>query len=635
MGSAKVSIIREEADRKAFAEHLLKDLRALQYMLKYELFEDDVQRMGAEQELYLVDQHWRPAPLSLEVLERLQDADITTEFARFNIEINLSPRLFRGSALSEMANELRRQLQRTEAAAQELDAHILQVGILPTLRRSDLQEHNITPLPRYKMLSEVLHNSRGGMFDLHIKGTDELILEGVHALYEASNTSFQLHYQVPSHDFVAAYNWAQLITAPLLASAVNAPLLLGNRLWQETRIALFQQAIDIRNAAEYLRNRHPRVSFGHDWVRNSVLDIYKEDITRHRSILCTTQQEEPLEMLKAGQTPKLRALSIHNGTVYRWNRACYGVTEGKPHLRIENRVLPAGPTTQDQMANLALWLGLMHGRPEAYDRLHETADFDEVKNNFFRVARYGLDTPLVWPGYQKPVPADVLLREELLPIARAGLQRAEIDEKDRESYLGIIEERVKAGKTGARWQVKAFEKVRKHGSEEEALVAVTAGMFRRQQEDCPVHEWTFPEAEEAGAWQSRYRIVSQIMTKDVFLVHEKDSIALAANIMDWQTIRHILVEDENKKLIGIISVKDFVRWFAEADRRAATPSVREVMSPTPVTVPPNTIIEDALELMHKKNIACLPIVENDKLLGVVSEHDFTKLAMRLLREMRG
>jgi CBS domain-containing protein/gamma-glutamyl:cysteine ligase YbdK (ATP-grasp superfamily) len=633
MGASKVKIIRGEADRKDYLSALFKDLKALEIMLQKRMIETDIQRIGAEQELYLVDEHWRPAPIAKRLLQLINDEHFTTEYARFNIEINLDPLKFTRDALSKMEADLKAKVKKAELAAQQINAHVIQVGILPTVRRQDIGMYNVTDLPRYKMLTEILHELRGGMFELHIDGTDNVVLDDAHSLYEASNTSFQVHFQTTPDDFAQHYNWAQAITAPLMAITSNSPLLLGNRLWQETRIALFQQSIDTRTTADFLRQRKPRVTFGNGWIKNSVLEVYQEDIARHPAILKNTQAEDPFEILSKGEIPKLRALGIFNGTVYRWNRACYGITNGKPHIRIENRNMPSGPTSVDQMANAAFWLGMMKGMPDKYKNIHETTDFDYAKNNFIKAAQYGLDTQFRWVGFQETITPKELILDELLPIAKAGLQKAGIIKRDIETYLGIIKKRTETGKTGAKWQLRSFEKLKQNGSAEEALVAVTSGLHQRQQRGLPVHTWQLAEQEEAGNWLNRYRTVHQIMTRDVFIVNEKDSMELVANIMNWKKIRHILVENNAKELVGIISVKDFVKWFSGSDNTNDIPTVYELMTPKPLTVTPYTTTMEALELINNNHIACLPVVEKGRLLGVVSEHDFSKLAKHLMGEL--
>lgn len=633
MGSEKVKIITTANDRKQFMEHLLKDLRALEFMLDKNMFEKGIQRIGAEQELYLVDEHWRPAPVVMEFLPLINDQHFTTEYAKFNTELNLDPYQFTGKALSKMELDLKTKLYKAEKAAQKIDAHIVQVGILPTLRRQDLGGHNVTPLPRYNMLTQVLQDIRGGLFEVHLRGTDELHLNQAHSLYEASNTSFQVHFQVAPDEFATYYNWSQALLAPLMAITGNSPLLLGKRLWQETRIALFKQSIDIRTDAEHLRGDHPRVSFGNSWIQNSVLDIYKEDIVNYPPLLQTTQLEEPLELLAQGKIPKLRALSIHNGTVYRWNRACYGITNGKPHLRIENRIIPSGPTTVDQIANAAFWLGMMNGLPEKYKNIHQTTDFDYAKTNFIKAARYGLDTQFRWVELTKPISAQELILDELLPIAKAGLEKANIDPKDIEKYLGIIQERTETGKTGAKWQLRSFEKLKKEASPDEALVALTAGMHQRQRSGMPVHTWDLAYSSEAGNWLNRYKSVSQIMSSNIYTVNEKDSLSLVANVMSWKGVRHILVENETKQLVGVVSVKDILKWFTSAEAYKEVPSIYQIMTPNPKSITPDTSTLEALELINKQKIGCLPVVEGDKLLGIVTEHDFSKLSLHLMKEL--
>ncbi len=226
--------------------------------------------------------------------------------------------------------------------------------------------------------------------------------------------------QVNQKDFAKKYNIAQAIAGPVLASAVNSPLLFGKRLWHETRISLFQQSIDTRVSDEHIRDRHPRVTFGTDWVHDGIMDIFKEDILRYRVLLGADFEQDSLEMVKKGITPKLKALTVHNSTIYRWNRPVYGISDnGKPHLRIEARLFPAGPTVADEMANASFWLGLMEGYANLYDDITKHIRFDQAKANFYAAARGGLSKQFTWFDNKKYY-ADDLIMNELLPVARKG-----------------------------------------------------------------------------------------------------------------------------------------------------------------------------------------------------------------------
>ncbi|HTK78710.1 MAG TPA: glutamate-cysteine ligase family protein, partial [Gemmataceae bacterium] len=357
MGDQNIQQQKERADARVFLRKLLRDVHAFEWMFEHGKLESGVRRIGAEQELFLVDRAWRPSLAALAILERAQEPNWTTELGQFNLEINLSPQEFAGDCLRRMERQLQEELARLRQVAHECGAEAVLVGILPTLRLSDLDPRNMTPRPRYQALNEVLNQMRGGAFEFRLKGLDEVSIALESVMLEACCTSFQVHLQVDPEHFVTRYNLAQAITAPVLAAACNSPLLFGRRLWHETRIPLFQQSLDTRATSRHLRERFPRVSLGTRWIRRTPVEIFEEDIARFRVLLAVPLAEDPFEAVRQDQSPELRALRLFNGTVYRWNRACYGLTDGKPHLRIENRVFPAGPTVIDEISNAAFFLG--------------------------------------------------------------------------------------------------------------------------------------------------------------------------------------------------------------------------------------------------------------------------------------
>jgi CBS domain-containing protein len=632
MGAEKVTIIKDKEQRLKATAHLLKDLKALEVMLQRGMFETDVQRIGAEQEISLVGMDWKPAPVLMQLLEEINDDRFTTEFAQFNMEVNLDPIVFKGDCLSQLERSLWRLLVKGEKKANLLQAHLLLVGILPTLHQSDLDLKNITPLPRYRYLIDALHAMRGDHFEFRISGKDEWIDRAENSFYESSNTSFQVHYQLAPDDFASAYNWSLAVTAPLMACGTNSPLFLGKRLWRETRIALFQQSTDVRNPANKYREQTPRVDFGTRWVKDSILDLYRENATRHRPIFESTYHEDAMAVLEQGGVPKLYHLCVHNGTVYNWNRACYGISEGKPHLRIENRVLPSGPTIIDEVANAAFWLGMMKGMPPEYARIDQRFEFDDAKRNFLYAARLGLGANFYWAGSDKQIRSDELILKELLPIAREGLAKAAIDQADIDRLLGIIEERVETGKTGSQWALDGFNQLSKEVDTDEALVAITAGMSRRQQEGQPVHTWDLPTKAEAGSWKNRYWTIEQIMKTDLFTVSEDDPIQLAANMMYWRNIRHIPVENSHGELTGLITCRLIMLYYSNQHEDGNTTPVRDIMERNLTTVSPQTKTSEAIELLKSTHLGCLPVVHGNKLAGLVTERDFMKLAAELLKE---
>lgn len=634
MGAEKVSIIQDGKTRQQAMQHLLQDVAAMEKMLNDGLFESDIQRIGAEQELHFANKSWQAAPVAMKVLEELKDDPrFTTELAKFNLEINLDPIVFEGECLRRLEHDLYVQLKRVEMTARRFESHALLVGVLPTIRQRDIDLKNLTPLPRYKIMMDTLSKLRNGNFDFRIEGTDQLITSFDHPMFEAVTASFQVHYQLAPENFSNAYNWAQAITAPVLAAATNSPILLGRRLWRESRIALFRQSVDVRNESQHFRQTPSRVSFGTNWVGDSVLDIFKDIIARHRLLLISTRKENAVEVLKEGKTPKLYGLNVHSGTVYKWNRACYGITDGKPHLRIENRVLPSGPTIVDEVANTAFWLGLMHGMPKEYAKISEKMSFDSAKGNFIKAARQGLGAAFRWPGSSKFVPADELILKELLPIAKEGLQKANLLQKDVDHYLEIIEERVSTGRTGSQWLVSSYENLLKNNSSNDALTAVTAGLSKRQQLGLPVHTWKLASLPEAGNWRNRYRTVDQIMSTDLFTVLEDDLIDYVANIMNWRNIRHVMVENDDGQLVGLVSSKNLMRYFSKKYSNNTPVSVGEVMVKELRTVGPETKTLEALSLLREYDISCLPVVRSGKLLGLVTERDFVRFSEEVLKEL--
>ena len=528
---ADPSVLRE------FTNHLIQDVRALELMLHEDMFETGVRRIGAEQELFMVDERGEPAPIIEEVLERNADERIVTELTKFNIEFNMEPLQYGSDCFQEMERATGELIEKVRGLTQEAGGDIAMTGILPTAHLSDFALDYMTPRPRYYALNDALSRLRGGPGQYQIQGIDELFLKHDSIMLEGCNTSFQTHFQVAPDEFPRYYNIAQVVAAPCLAAATNSPILFGKRLWRETRIALFQQAVDTRSSNLYLREMRPRVHFGTDWVDESVLEIFKEDISRFRVLLTTELQEQPLKILEQGGVPNLMALQLHNGTVYRWNRACYGITDGKPHLRIENRVLPSGPTVIDEVANAVFWYGLVAGLAEEYEDVSRDMDFDDARHNFVAAARNGLASQFVWLDGSKR-PAHELILDRLLPRAESGLRASDISDADIDRYLGIIQKRVETQQTGAQWQLDSLARMKGVGSRAERLGALTRGMVERQKEGAPVPEWSLATLEEgytpSGMKETN---VEDYMTTELFTVHEEEAIEFVARLMDWQRIR--------------------------------------------------------------------------------------------------
>lgn len=610
---------------------LLRDLNALKQMYERGLMDDGPAHVGVEQELYLVDRFWRPAPVIIPLLRAVNDPHFVTEYAAFNGEINIDPFLLGPDAFSNIEIQLLSLLHKVEEEAKKFSTNILLTGILPNLRYTDISLDTMTPMPRYELITEALQEMRGGDFEFHIEGIDELLIKSSTPLFEACNTSFQVHYQLHPGQYVNQYNWAQAIAGPVLAPAVNSPILLGKRLWKETRVALFQQSIDVRQKANHAnRDRTPRVHFGHQWVKDSLLEVFEDNVARFRSIISSDIQENAMQELEAGRIPKLKAFSMHNGTVYRWNRICYGITKGKPHLRVENRVFPSGPTVSDELANAAFWIGLMHGLPEEYHDLSKKMDFDDAKGNFKRAAIHGLETEFRWLGGQR-IKAGKLIRNELLPIARAGLEKAKVDPDSINRYLSIIDERVDTERTGANWILESHAQLKRKHPKSETLVAITAAMHKRMETGEPVHKWTLASFNEIGNWECRYGHIDQLMTKDLYTVRADDTLSLVINLMDWREIRHMPVENGKGELVGLLTASQlFHHYSAESDASLKQMKVADIMIRDIITVTPDTRTLEAYRILQHKKIDCLPVIKDNHLVGIVTEHDFSRLAGYLM-----
>jgi len=634
MGDLSVRLAGSQEDVNQFTRHLLSDIRALEYMLENDYFDRGQMKIGAEQEICLVDDHGKPAPHAMEVLRRLNHPSYTTELAKFNVEANMAPVDFKDDCFSQLEAQTHELLAPLKQVTKEMDLDYVLTGILPSLRKFDLTTDNLTPLDRYKALVRALRSLRGKEYELRIEGLDELNILHESAMLEACNTSFQVHLQVKPEEFALKYNIAQAIAGPVMSIASNSPMLFGKRLWAETRIALFRQSIDTRVASEHMRERSPRVMFGNDWVRKSLLELYREDIMRFRILLMTDVEEEAFETLRRGETPKLRALNVHNSTVYRWNRACYGINpDGTPHLRIENRIFPSGPTVVDEVANAAFWTGLMTGMPDEYPDIAEVMDFDDAKTNFIKAARSGLGIHFTWAKNKKVLDQE-LIREELIPLAKHGLQKAGVAQSDIDKYMGIIEARNETVHTGSRWMLYSFGKLHKETTREEAITAIISAMRQKQKENQPIHEWPLAKLEDITEWEPSDLLVEEFMDTDVITITKKDLPVFAADILNWRTFRYLPVEDEKGQFVGLISLRILLKHFSNpikgAKELAENCCVEDIMIKNPYTIHPQANITEAMRLMRKHRIGCLPVVADGDLVGIITEANFLKITGSLL-----
>ncbi len=629
MGKQNDQLPQDGEKLRQFTRYLLEDLHALERMLSEGIIGADISRIGVEQELVIVGSDLRPAARALEMLDELEPIGFTPELALFNLEFPVGPLLFEGKCLSDLEAALEEKLAAVRDVAQRHGISVGMFGILPSIRKADLSMENMTPRARYQKLNDVLSQQRGRDYELHIRGTDELVTSQANLMLEGANTSFQVHFQVPPDQFALRYNVAQVVLGPVLAAAGNSAFFGRHRLWHETRIALFQQSLDSRNAPVE-RQVEPRVSFGTRWVDESVLELFQEDIARFKVLFALENVEDPAAALEAGRVPQLEALRLHTGTVYRWNRAVYGISDGRPTLRIENRALPAGPTTMDEVANAAFWFGLMAGLTEEVGDVREVMKFEDARDNFANAAITGLEAQMTWLGGERKSARDLIL-QDLLPLSYLGLRDRQIDEEDIYKYLGVIEERVESGQTGAAWQLRSFAEMTGHGTRWEKVHALVAATFARQATGLPVHTWELAQLGEAGGWRNNYVRVEQLMTSELYTVHPDDPLELAANVMTWRGVRHVLVEDDEHRLVGLITYKHLLKRFIQGGGEHGD-AVRDAMSTDPIVVAPDTSSLDAIALMRQKDVSCLPVVKNDRLVGMITKDDFMNMAGSLLRD---
>lgn len=615
MGEQKVKKISDRLARAKFIRHLLNDVKALEIMLDTNLIEDDITRIGSEQEFCLVNKNWRPSKKSEEILNNIDDPHFTTEIALFNLEINLDPVELKANAFSIVENQLNTLLKKAKVSAKRFNNNIVLTGILPTISKKELEFKYMTPKPRYWMLNDMLKELRGTNFRLHLRGVDELFTKHDSVMFEGCNTSFQMHLQIAPNDFISSYNWAQAISGPVLGVCTNSPLLLGRELWSETRIGLFQQSIDTRNSSFALENKQSRVSFSKEWAKGTVADLYKNDIAKHKVIISREIENNSLDEIKKGNVPKLQALCLFNGTIYRWNRPCFGMCEGKPHLRIENRYIPAGPSSIDEIANFAFWVGLMKGRPTKYDDMPSVMDFKDAKSNFVKSARNGKESVMLWMG--KQISVRNLVVNELLPIAKSGLEKMNIDKIDIDRLLSVIKNRAES-QTGSQWKVKSYRKLRQSLKQDDALLALTKAIYENQKNNIPVHEW--PMIDNHPEDYQDAHLVGHIMSTQLFTVNKNDLADLATSIMSWKGIHHVPVENNSGKLCGLLT-KTHMKRIIDNNVENKNIIVSDIMTKNVIIVKPNTKILEAIHLMKKNNIGCLPVVQEKSLVGIITVKD--------------
>ena len=476
-------------DRRKYRDKVRRSLDVFARMLRERLFETDRTLVGQEIELNLVDEHGVPSMRNAEVLDAIADPAWATEVGQFNLEINVPPRTLDGDALADLEREVRADLNAADAKARSIGSYLVMIGILPTLTEDDVNEETMSANERYRVLNEQIFAARGEDMSIEIDGAEQLLTHADSITPEAACTSVQLHTQVSPDAFANYWNAAQAIAGAQVALAANSPFLFGRQLWHETRITLFEQATDTRPDELKEQGVRPRVWFGERWI-TSVFDLFEENLRYFPALLPICEVEDPLAVLDDGAIPLLAEMSLHNGTIYRWNRPVYGVVNGTPHLRVENRVLPAGPTIADVMANSAFYYGLVRSLAEAQRPIWTQMSFATAAENLHEAARHGLDAQLYWPGVGDTPAAELILRR-LLPLARDGLARWGVSPTQADRLLGIVEQRCLTGQNGAAWQVATVAGLTEHGGVDrrEALRQMTLRYIEHMHSNEPVHTW--------------------------------------------------------------------------------------------------------------------------------------------------
>jgi gamma-glutamyl:cysteine ligase YbdK (ATP-grasp superfamily) len=475
-------------DRTRYREKVRRCLDVFARMLRESRFDADDPMTGLEIELNLVDDEGKPALKNAEALRVIDDPSFVTELGLFNLEINVAPKRLSEGGFTAFEEGVRTCLNAADDRASEMGTHLVMIGILPTLAEGHMSPSSLSANPRYRLLSDQILAARGEDLVIDIAGVDRLRTTSDSIVPEAACTSTQFHVQVSPDDFPAYWNASQAIAGVQLALGANSPFLLGKELWRETRIALFEQATDTRSEELKSQGVRPRVWFGERWI-TSIFDLFEENVRYFPALLPILEDEDPVEVLERGETPQLAELRLHNGTIYRWNRPVYDVVDGMPHLRVENRVLPAGPTVADTMANAAFYFGLVRTLAEHTRPLWSQMSFSAAEENFHVAARQGIEANLYWPGVGQ-VPATELVVRRLLPMARAGLDSWGVDPGERDRLLGIIEQRCVTRRNGASWLVDTFHRSCQDCGDRMEALRLTLNAYRRNMHtNEPVHTW--------------------------------------------------------------------------------------------------------------------------------------------------
>ena len=463
----------DAVDFSRFRRLLKQETDHLQSLLESNRFSARGDIVGFELEAWIVDSKGKPKAENKKLLDALKNPLVVPELSQFNVELNGSPSALTGNVFTRLHDELLSTWEDCQATANALKCNLIQIGILPTIQQKLLTSEHMSDMVRYQALNDRLMALRDGSeLEIHIKGpNEELNIKHDDVMLEAAATSFQIHLQCKPERAIRDFNASIVASAPMVALSANSHYLFGKALWAETRVPLFEQAIDIGT-------RHlNRVYFGSDYVKESLMEVFAANLHDH-AILLPYVQAEPLH--------KYAHLRFQNGTIWRWNRPLIGFDyDGQPHLRIEHRTVPSGPTIKDCIANCAAFIGFVRALVERTVPIEKEIPFAVAKDNFYAAATHGLAAEIVWAN-GKTVKISDLITEELLPAAKQALVSAHIPEEECDIFLGIIHERVRSGLNGTTWQQ---QWVAKHGCDFSQL---TLEYARLQETNEPVHTWPTP-----------------------------------------------------------------------------------------------------------------------------------------------
>lgn len=480
-------------DRRRFRARLHTCLDGLRRLLGEERFDRPRDMAGVEVEVSLADSHGAPQMVNDEVLTRMATADFQTELGKYTLELNMAPRALSGRILDDLAEELRVALGYADRMAAVCGARVVMVGVLPTVTEQAMVLETFSPVDRYLLLNDQIMAARGELVSLDLAGAEHLTGTFDSIAPESACTSVQFHLQVTPARFAPFWNAAQAAAAAQVAVGANAPFVFGRQLWHESRPAFFLQATDSRPPEFAAQGVRPRAWFGERWI-DSVTCLFEENLAYFPALLPLCDAEDPQQVLDAGGVPRLAELALHNGTVYRWNRPVYAVTDGVPHLRVENRVLSTGPTVTDTVANAAFLYGLVRALADQPDPVWRRLAFTAAEQNFHAACRHGIHATLIWPhpggSGCREVPAARLVADHLLPLAAAGLDAFGVAAPDRDRYLGVIEGRCRRRTTGADWQTAIYHQERENGADRTAALAALVRRYcDLARTDTPVHSW--------------------------------------------------------------------------------------------------------------------------------------------------